>query len=129
MVFLGSNEDTISKTEVQQLEILAIHKPKVVKSYDIIENTQSTKTPKINIMQKAKIEKLINSVQFLAKFFGCDIFKWRLNATLTTTLETIIPTIEPVHFALTKEELSGRFYLSLNLFEQISSPFSEVRRH
>ena len=51
MVFLGSNDDTLSKTEVQQLEYLAYEKAIDVKSYDISENTQSPKSKDRQILQ------------------------------------------------------------------------------
>lgn len=114
MVFLGSNDDTLSKTEVQQLEYLAYDKAVDVKSYDLSENTQSPKTPHMNVMQKAKTDKFSKYVQFLAKFVGCDIFERRPNVVLKTELEASRPIISPVEIDLTKEELTGRMYLSLN---------------
>lgn len=114
MVFLGSNDDTLSKTEVQHLEFLAYNKAMDVKSYDLSENTQSPKQPHMNVMQKAKTDKFFKYVQFLAKFVGCDIFERRPNVTLTTTLEAAQPIVTPVPIDLTKDELSGRISLSLN---------------
>lgn len=114
MVFLGSNDDTLSKTEVQQLEYLAYNKACDVKSFDISENTQSPKQPHMNVMQKAKTEKFFKYVQFLAKFVGCDIFERRPNVVLTTTLEATQPIVLPVPIELTKDDLSGRIFLSLN---------------
>lgn len=114
MVFLGSNDDTLSKTEVQHLEYLAYNKAADVKSYDLSENTQSPKQPHMNVMLKAKTEKFFKYVQFLAKFVGCDIFERRPNVTLTTTLEAAHPIVTPVPISLTKEDLSGRIFMSLN---------------
>lgn len=114
MVFLGSNDDTLSKTEVQQLEYLAYNKACDVKSFDLSENTQSPKQPHMNVMQKAKTEKFFKYVQFLAKFVGCDIFERRPNVVLTTTLEATQPIVLPVPIELTKDDLSGRIFLSLN---------------
>lgn len=114
LVFLGSNDDTLSKTEVQHLEFLAYNKAIDVKSYDLSENTQSPKQPHMNVMQKAKTEKFFKYVQFLAKFVGCDIFERRSNVALTTTLEAAQPMVLPVPIDLTKEDLSGRIYFSLN---------------
>lgn len=74
MVFLGTNEDTLSKTEVQYLEYLAIEKAKEVNLYDLSENTQGGKKPHMNLMQKGKSDKFFEYVQFLAKFVQCDIF-------------------------------------------------------
>lgn len=114
MVFLGSNDDTLSKTEVQHLEYLAYNKAADVKSYDLSENTQIPKQPHMNVMLKAKTEKFFKYVQFLAKFVGCDIFERRPNVTLTTTLEAAHPIVTPVPISLTKEDLSGRIFMSLN---------------
>jgi len=114
MVFLGSNDDTLSKTEVQHLEYLAYNKAMDVKSYDLSENTQSPKQPHMNVMQKGKTEKFFKYVQFLAKFVGCDIFERRPSVTLTTTLEVAQPIVTPIAIKLTKDDLSGRIFLSLN---------------
>lgn len=114
MVFLGSNDDTLSKTEVQHLEYLAYNKALDVKSFDLSENTQSPKKPHMNVIQKAKTDKFFKYVQFLAKFVGCDIFERRPNVTLTTTLEVAQPIVTPVSIDLTKDQLSGKINLSLN---------------
>lgn len=68
MAFLGSDDDTLSKTEVQQLEYLAYEKAYDVKSYDLSENTQIPKTPHMNMIQKGKTDKFFKYVQFLSKF-------------------------------------------------------------
>lgn len=114
MVFLGSNDDTLSKTEVQQLEYLAYEKAIDVKSYDISENTQSPKTPHMNVFQKAKTDKFFKYVQFLAKFVGCDIFERRANIVVKSETEVANPMVTPVPIDLSKEELTGRMFLSLN---------------
>ncbi len=114
MVFLGSNDDTLSKTEVQHLEFLAYNKAIEVRSYDLSENTQSPKLPHMNVMQKGKTEKFFKYVQFLAKFVGCDIFERRPNVTLTTTLEAVKPTVLPVAIKYTREDLKGQVRLSLD---------------
>lgn len=114
MVFLGSNDDTLSKTEVQYLEYLAYNKALDVKSFELSENTQSPKQPHMNVMQRGKTEKFFKYVQFLAKFVGCDIFERRPNVTLTTTLEAAQPIVMPAPINLTKDDLGGRIQLSLN---------------
>lgn len=114
LVFLGSNDDTLSKTEVQYLEYLSYEKAIDVKSYDLSENTQSPKLPHMNVMQKGKTEKFFQYVQFLAKFVGCNIFERRSNVTLVTTLETAQPIVLPVKIELTKDELAGNIRLTLN---------------
>lgn len=114
MVFLGSNDDTLSKTEVQHLEYLAYNKAIDVKSYDLSENTQSPKQPHMNVMQRAKTEKFFKYVQFLAKFVGCDIFERRPNVTLSTTLEAAKPKVLPVAIKYSSEDLKGQTRLSLD---------------
>lgn len=114
MVFLGSNDDTLSKTEVQHLEFLAYNKALDVKSFDLSENTQSPKQPHMNVMQKGKTDKFFKYVQFLAKFVGCDIFERRPNVTLTTTLEAVKPKVLPVPIKYTSDDLKGQTRLSLN---------------
>ena len=114
MVFLGSNDDTLSKTEVQHLEFLAYNKAIDVKSYSLSENTQSPKLPYMNVMQKGKTEKFFKYVQFLAKFVGCDIFERRPNVTLTTTLEAVKPKVLPAAIKYTSEDLKGKGRLSLD---------------
>ena len=75
MVFIGTNEDTLSKTEVQYLEYLAIERAKFVDTYDLPHNIKPGKIPHMNVMQKGKTDKFFRHVQFLSKFVGCDIFK------------------------------------------------------
>ena len=75
MVFLGTNEDTLSKTEVQYLEYLAIERAKLINGYDLPHNIKPGKVPHMNVMQKGKTDKFFKYVQFLAKFVGCDIFE------------------------------------------------------
>ena len=74
LVFLGSNEDTLSKTEVQYLEYLAYDKAANLKRYDLSENTQNPKQPHMNVMLRAKTDKFFHYVEILAQFIGCDIF-------------------------------------------------------
>lgn len=114
LVFMGSNDDTLSKTEVQQLEFLAYNKAMEVKSYDLSENTQSPKKPHMNVMQKGKTDKFFQYVQFLAKFVGCDIFEKRQSLILSTTLDSAQPIVNPVPIELTKDDLRGNITLSLN---------------
>ncbi len=114
MVFLGTNEDTLSKTEVQYLEYLALEKAKLVRSYDLSENTQGGKIPHMNVMQKGKTDKFFKYVQFLAKFVGCDIFEKRPNVVLRTSLGSPTPKVLPSPIALTSEDLKGNIKLSLN---------------
>ena len=114
MVFLAANEDTLSKTEVQYLEYLALEKAKQVKSYDLSENTQNGKIPYMNVMQKGKTDKFFKYVQFLAKFVGCDIFELRTSVILKTSLTSAMPKVEPIPISLTSEDLKGSIKLSLN---------------
>lgn len=120
LVFVGSNEDTLSKTEVQYLEFLAYNKAKETLSYDISENTQAPKNPHMNVMQKGKTDKFFKYVQFLSKFIGCEIFEKRPNVILRTVLETNKPKVvpEPIHY--TVDELKGRITMSLNGFGEYS---------
>lgn len=113
MVFLATNEDTLSKTEVQYLEYLAIEKAKHVKTYDL-PNIKSGKIPHMNVMQKGKTDKFFKYVQFLAKFVGCDIFEPRPNVVLKTSLASPKPKVLPVPIDLTSEDLKGTVKLSLN---------------
>lgn len=112
MVFLGTNEDTLSITEVLYLEYLALEKASSVKTYDLSENSQSAKPPKMNVMQKSKTDKFFKYVQFLSKFVGCDLFEPRPSVILTTTLESSMPITEPVPIKYTSEDLKGRTYMS-----------------
>ena len=114
MVFLGVNDDIISKTEVQYLEYCAYKKAFEVKSYDLTENTQSPKQPHMSVVQRGKADTFFNYVQFLAKFVGCDIFEKRKSVVLTTTLKSYQPKISPVPIPLTSEDLKGRILLSFN---------------
>ena len=114
MVFLGTNEDTLSKTEVQYLEYLALEKAKQVKSYDLSENTQGGKIPHMNVMQKGKTDKFFKYVQFLAKFVGCDIFESKPNIVLKTSPTAPTPKVLPVPIKYTSEDLKGTVRLSLN---------------
>lgn len=114
LVFLGSNDDTLSKTEVQHLEFLAYNKAIDVKSYDLSENTQSPKQPHMNVIQKGKTEKFFKYVQFLAKFVGCDIFERHPNVTLAKTLEAVKPKVLPVAIKYSSEDLKGQVRLSLD---------------
>lgn len=114
MVFLGSNEDALSKTEVQYLEYLAYNKAIEVKSYDLSENTQSPKNPHMSVIQKAKADKFFMYVQFLSKFVGNDIFEKRPNVVLKKTLGASQPKVKPVEIQYTSKDLTGRIHLSLN---------------
>ena len=111
MVFLGTNEDTLSKTEVQYLEYLSIDKAKQAKSYDLSENTQAGKVPHMNVMQKGKTDKFFKYVQFLAKFVGCDIFEKK-----PSYQQSISVTYKPTTAALgvKSEDLQGRVTIKLN---------------
>lgn len=114
MVFLGTNEDTLSKTEVQYLEYLALEKAKQVKSYNLSENTQGGKIPHMNVMQKGKTDKFFKYVQFLAKFVGCDIFEKRPNVIPQTSMEAGLAKAIPVPVDVTPDDLKGKILLSLN---------------
>lgn len=113
MVFLAANDDTLSKTEVQYLEYLAIEKAKQVKSYQL-PNIKSGKIPHMNVMQKGKTDKFFKYVQFLAKFVGCDIFEKRPNVILKTSLEAENAKVVPISVAVSSDDLKGRVFLSLN---------------
>ena len=114
LVFVGSNEDTLSKTEVQYLEFLAYNKAKETLSYDISENTQAPKNPHMNVMQKGKTDKFFKYVQFLSKFIGCEIFEKRPSVILRTVLEANTPKVVPVPIHYTADDLKGRITMSLN---------------
>ena len=114
MVFLGTNEDTLSKTEVQYLEYLALEKAKLVKSYDLSENTQAGKIPHMNVMQKGKTDKFFKYVQFLARFVGCDIFEPKPSVVLKTSLTSTKSKVAPIPINLTSDDLKGTIKLSLN---------------
>lgn len=113
MVFLGTDEDTLSKTEVQYLEYLTLEKAKLVKSYDLSENNQSGKIPHMNVMQKGKTDKFFKYVQFLAKFVGCDIFEHRQNVVIKPTDE-LKAKVNPVPIEFTSEDIKGNTKLSFN---------------
>jgi hypothetical protein len=114
LVFVGSNEDTLSKTEVQYLEFLAYNKAKETLSYDISENTQAPKNPHMNVMQKGKTDKFFKYVQFLSKFIGCGIFEKRPSVVLKTVLEANTSKVIPVPIQYTAEDLRGLVKMSLN---------------
>ncbi len=114
LVFVGSNEDTLSKTEVQYLEFLAYNKAKETLSYDISENTQAPKNPHKNVMQKGKTDKFFKYVQFLSKFIGCGIFEKRPNVVLKTVLEANTSKVIPAPIQYTAEDLRGLVKMSLN---------------
>lgn len=114
LVFVGSNEDTLSKTEVQYLEFLAYNKAKETLSYDISENTQAPKNPHMNVMQKGKTDKFFKYVQFLSRFIGCGIFEKRPSVVLKTVLEVNTSKVIPVPIQYTAEDLRGLVKMSLN---------------
>ena len=114
LVFLGVNDDTISKTEVQYLEYCAYQKADEVKTYDLSENTQVPKQPHMSVMQRAKADKFFKYVQFLAKFVGCNIFEKRKSVVLTTTLSASQPKVVPAPIEFTNDDLKGRIFLSFN---------------
>lgn len=91
LVFLGTNEGTLSKTEVQYLEYLALEKAKSAHSFDLSENTQGGKIPHMNVMQKGKTDKFFKYVQFLAKFVECRIFENSANVESSKVLPSFIP--------------------------------------
>lgn len=112
MVFLGTNEEILGKTEVLYLEYLALEKARSVKTYDLSENSQSARQSRMSVIQKSKTDKFFKYVQFLSKFVGCDIFEPRPSVVLTTTLESSMPITEPVPIKYTSEDLKGRTYMS-----------------
>lgn len=108
MVFLGTNEDTLSKTEVQYLEYLAIEKAKHVNSYDLSENGQAGKMPHMNVMLKGKTDKFFRYVMFLSKFVGCDIFEYRTNQP--SVVQVVNPPLSRVSedLGIKPEDIAGR---------------------
>lgn len=108
LVFLGTNEGTLSKTEVQYLEYLALEKAKTAHSYDLSENTQGGKIPHMNVMQKGKTDKFFKYVQFLAKFVECGIFENRSNN------ESSKPKVLPSSVSLTSADLKETVKSTLN---------------
>ena len=107
LVFLGTNEGTLSKTEVQYLEYLALEKAKASHSYDLSENTQGGKIPHMNVMQKGKTDKFFKYVQFLAKFVECRIFESRANAESSKVLPNAVPLTNEDLKENAKSTLSG----------------------
>lgn len=108
MVFLGTNEDTLSKTEVQYLEYLAIEKAKHVKSYDLSENGQAGKMPHMNVMLKGKTDKFFRYVMFLSKFVGCDIFEYRTNLPSTVQVVAQPSRKASEDLGIKPEDIAGR---------------------
>ena len=104
--FRNFDNDSLENLNSQQyLEYLALEKAKLVRSYDLSENTQGGKIPHMNVMQKGKTDKFFKYVQFLAKFVGCDIFEKRPNVILRTSLEAeqakVVPV--PVEFRIVRD--------------------------
>ena len=114
MVFLGTNEDTLSKTEVQYLEYLAIEKAKHVNSYDLSENGQAGKIPHMNVMQKGKTDKFFRYVMFLSKFVGCDIFEYRTSLPSSVQVVAQPPLKVSEDLGLSTADLGGRVRIELN---------------
>lgn len=114
MVFMGSNEDTLTKTEVQYLEYLAYCRANETKSYDISENTQVPQPPHTNVIQRGKADKFFKYVQFLSKFIGCGIFEKRPSVVLKTVLEANTSKVIPAPIQYTAEDLRGLVKMSLN---------------
>ena len=114
MVFLGTNEDTLSKTEVQYLEYLAIEKAKHVNSYDLSENGQAGKIPHMNVMQKGKTDKFFRYVMFLSKFVGCDIFEYRTSQPSSVQVVAQSPLKVSEDLGLSTADLGGRVRIELN---------------
>lgn len=113
LVFIGSNEDAITKTEVQYLEYLAYSKAVEVNSYNLFENTQSPRKPHMNIMQIGKSNKFFEYVMFLSKFVGCHIFEKQCTVTKIQN-KGLSPFILPVEISYSSSDLSGRIRMSLN---------------
>ena len=114
MVFLGTNEDTLSKTEVQYLEYLAIEKAKHVNSYDLSENGQAGKMPHMNVMLKGKTDKFFRYVMFLSKFVGCDIFEYRTNQPSVVHVVAQPPLKVSEDLGISTTDLGGRVRVKLN---------------
>lgn len=108
MVFLGTNEDTLTKTEVQYLEYLAIEKAKEVNTYELPENKKPGKIPHMNVMLKGKTDKFFKHVRFLTKFVGCDIFERQIQIACTPqSLPHPMQRINNV-LGIKPEDLAGR---------------------
>lgn len=114
MVFLGTNEDTLSKTEVQYLEYLAIEKAKHVNSYDLSENGQAGKMPHMNVMLRGKTDKFFRYVMFLSKFVGCDIFEYRTNQPSVVHVVAQPPLKVSEDLGISTTDLGGRVRVKLN---------------
>lgn len=116
LVFMGANNNTLSKTEVQYLEYRAYERAKEVGSYDLSENTQSPKFPHMGLVQESKAEKFFNYVLMFSNFVGCQVFV-RSNCAsinLNKQIVNVKAKVEPVPISLTSDDLKGRISLSLN---------------
>lgn len=116
LVFMGANNNTLSKTEVQYLEYRAYERAKEVGSFDLSENTQCPKFPHMGLVQESKAEKFFNYVLMLSRFVGCKVFE-RLNGMPIYEghqADDIKAKIEPVPISLSPKDLGGRISLSLN---------------
>lgn len=114
LVFLGSNEDILSKTEVQYLEYLAYNKAKENKNYNLDENNQTPKLPHMNVMLKGKTEKFFVYVQLFAKFIDCDIFSTPIKQFKIHTTQVAKTNNDNIYNVSLSEQLKGRVKLSLN---------------
>ncbi|MBR5168491.1 MAG: GIY-YIG nuclease family protein [Salinivirgaceae bacterium] len=114
LVFFGSNEYTINKTEVRYLEYLAYNKAFNVKTYELSENTQTPRPTHLDLFLKSKTDKFFEYVQFFTKFIGCDIFEARPNIIVKTPSEEANAKVLPTSIKFTSEDLKGNTKLSLN---------------
>lgn len=115
LVFMGSTSEILSKTEVQYLEFLAYKKASEVKRYNLSENTQIPTSPHLSHIQRGKTDKFFSYVLFLAKFVDCDIFEIKHRDVIASPQTyNSKPFVSPIEIDLTREDLSGRVYLSLN---------------
>jgi hypothetical protein len=111
-----SNDDSLSKTEVQFLESLAYSTAWKMASYDLSENGAVPKMPHMNLIQKSKTEEFFKYVQFLAKFVGCEIFeKVRHKSAKIHSAGSESKPIAPTYkYDITKEDLKGHVTIILN---------------
>lgn len=74
LVFISSDKDGLTKTDVKYLEHLAIKEAKSVNRYDLSENNKNSDMPNIGESQMSVMDEFYEDVKFLTAFLGCDIF-------------------------------------------------------
>ena len=113
-----SNDDSVSKTEVQYLESLAYGAVLSLNSFDLSENTVVPKAPHMNRIQKSKTEDFFKYVQYLTEFIGCDIFekrKVRLEKAKMPKSKVLLTTTSQGNYVeVTPETIKGKVTIVLN---------------